>query len=80
MSIMETLRKLDKEFAIQIRKLTCHKARAYVLTLIKGSANENYNLFPSYIEKLRRVNRDSFFDLLVDKLLALLPHIFRDSM
>ncbi|XP_031396836.1 uncharacterized protein LOC116207857 [Punica granatum] len=66
-SITEMMNDLDVKFALKVTKIVCYRARAKALTIIRWSLGEHYNLLPSYIAELKRVNRDSLFDMMVER-------------
>lgn len=52
---------IDKNFAVSVTKLVCYRTSAKVRKMRIGTLSAHYNMLPSYLAKMRRINRESFF-------------------
>lgn len=54
---------IDKNFAVSVTKLVCYRTSAKVRKMRIGTLSAHYNMLPSYLAKMRRINREFFFFL-----------------
>lgn len=52
---------IDKNFAVSVTKLVCYRTSAKVRKMRIGTLSAHYNMLPSYLAKMRRINREFFF-------------------
>ncbi|WOK93653.1 hypothetical protein Cni_G02353 [Canna indica] len=65
--VLDMLLDLDKDYDIRVSSDTCYKERKQAQKIILGTLEEQYNLVPSYMVELKRINMNSFFDLQVER-------------
>ncbi|XP_031396735.1 uncharacterized protein LOC116207780 [Punica granatum] len=58
---------VNVQLGITVTKTTCYKARSLACKKILGTLEEHYNLLPSYIAELKKVNRTSTFEVVLDR-------------
>ena len=56
---------LNEQFRITVSKNTCYKARSLARKKLEGSLDDHYHLLPSYVYELKKVSRNSTFELVL---------------
>ena len=58
---------LNEQFGITVSRTTCYKARSLARKKLEGSLDDHYHLLPSYVYELKKVSRNSTFELVLDR-------------
>ena len=58
---------LNEQFGITVSNNTCYKARSLARKKLEGSLDDHYHLLPSYVYELKKVSRNSTFELMLDR-------------
>ena len=65
--VEEIMREINEKFGIIVSRQTCYKARCVARKKLQGSLNDHFHLLPSYVTELNKVNRNSTFELVLDR-------------
>ena len=65
--VEEMMREINEKFGIIVSRQTCYKARCVARKKLQGSLNDHFHLLPSYVTELNKVNRNSTFELVLDR-------------
>ena len=65
--VEEIMREINEKFGIIVSRQTCYKARCVARKKLQGSLNDHFHLLPSYVAELNKVNRNSTFELVLDR-------------
>ncbi|XP_078444851.1 uncharacterized protein LOC144713990 [Wolffia australiana] len=65
--VADMVREINEQFGITVTMSTCYRARSAARKMLQGTLDDHYHLLPSYVAELKKVNRRSTFELVLDR-------------
>ena len=65
--VVDMMREINEQFGIIVSRQTCYRARSAARDKIQGTLNDHYHLLPAYVAELKKVNRNSTVELVLDR-------------